>query len=145
MHLFNKPILLGLFLTFSLFACHSPEAIPSPSEQAQVEIDITSGLPSPKWELAPPEIEVLEQTLLALPAASPTPFFDGLGYRGFVITISSPERRIRVQDGHVLVEEAGVAATFVDSNNQLEKWLLSLSKSHVEPQLFAYLEEAIGK
>jgi hypothetical protein len=126
-------------------ACNSPEVTQSPTSRAQVEIDITSGLPPPNWELAPSEVEELEQTLSTLPPENVTSFFDGLGYRGFVITMTSPQRVIRVQDGHVLVEQGGTHQTYADTDQLLEKWLLSLSKPHIEPRLYTSLEETIRK
>jgi hypothetical protein len=144
MHLFHK-LTLCVFLLFSVLACRSTDDMtPTPTSQAEVEIDITSGLPSPKWTLSDSEVEVLEQTLGGLPSSDSTSFFDGLGYRGFVITFTSSERLIRVQNGHVLVEEAGAQKTYVDTDNQLEKWLLGVSKPHIEPQMYSLLEENIG-
>ena len=145
MQRFNLLTFLCIFLLIPLLACHSDEVTPMPVSRAQVEIDITSGLPSPKWELASSEVELLEQALNDLTPEDFTSFFDGLGYRGFVITMTSPQRDIRVQNGHVLVEQGGTRQTYADTDKRLEKWLLSVSKPHVEPQLYSLLEEEIGK
>jgi hypothetical protein len=145
MHRFNKLILPCIPLLIFLLACHKDEMASTPVSSAQIEIDITSGVPSPKWELAPSEVAELEQALDNLSPEEFSSFFDGLGYRGFVIRLTSPPRFIRVQNGYVLVEQGGVETTYVDSENQLEKWLLSISKPHIEPQLYSLLEENIGE
>ncbi|MCB9009834.1 MAG: hypothetical protein H6656_21110 [Ardenticatenaceae bacterium] len=142
--LLKKFTLLSLFLLM-VPACQSEEAAPTPTSRAQVVIDITSGVPSPQWELAAAEVEELAQLLSALPPENPIALYDGLGYRGFVITMTSPQRVIRVQNGHVAVEQGGANQTFADTDQLLEKWLLSISKPHVEPQLYSTLEEAIEK
>lgn len=141
----KRLLFIPIFLLLFVSACDSQETTPSPTSQAQVEVDITSGLPSPTWELTSSEVEELAQILKDLSPEAFTPFFDGLGYRGFVITMTSPNRRIRVQNGHVLVEQGGIQKTYADTDNQLEKWLLGVSKPHVEPQLYSLLAEAIGE
>lgn len=145
MQRFNKLTCLCLFLLMASLACQSAEVTPTPASRAQVAVDITSGVPSPTWELAPAEVAVLEQALSDLSPEEFTSFFDGLGYRGFVITMTSPQRVIRVQHGQVLVEQGGLQQTYVDAGNQLEKWLLSVSKPHIEPQLYLLLAEEIGR
>ena len=142
---FSKLILWALFL-LSLSACRStPDMTPVPTNLGEVEVDITSGTLPPKWTLSLAEVETIEQALSALPATDFASFFDGLGYRGFVIRLNSPERRIRVQNGYVLIDENGLQKRYVDTDNQLEKWLLGASKPHIEPQLYSFLEESIGK
>lgn len=145
MHPFNKLILPCILLLIFLVACHKDEMTPTPVSSGQIEIDITSGVPSPQWELAPSEVAELEQALDNLSPEEFASFFDGLGYRGFVITLDSPPRFIRVQNGYVLVQQGGIEKTYVDPENQLEKWLLSISKPHLEPQLYSLLEENIGE
>ncbi|MBE2222458.1 MAG: hypothetical protein IAF02_13000 [Anaerolineae bacterium] len=106
---------------------------------------MTSGVPAPNWMLGASEIETLTQLLNDLPATDAPSLFDGLGYRGFVITLTAPERLIRVQDGYVVVEQNGSQKAYVDTDNQIETWLLTASKPHIEPQLYVFLEESIGK
>lgn len=110
-----------------------------------ISIDLTSGMPPPEWLLNTEEVETIEQTLSALPLTDAASFFDGLGYRGFLIQLQSPERLIRIQNGYVLIDEGGSQKMYIDENNQFEKWLLDISKTHIEPQLYSVLEEDIGK
>ena len=106
---------------------------------------MTSGMPPPKWVLNSEEVQTIEQTLSTLTPTDSASFFDGLGYRGFVIQFKSPDRFVRVQSGYVLIEENGLQQTFVDVDNQLELWLLNVSKPHIEPELYSFLEEGIGR
>lgn len=138
--------IFSLFLLF-VSACsptHDMTFVPINPNEVEVEIDVTSGVPSPKWLLNPEEVKAIEQALSALIPTESASFFDGLGYRGFVIQFKSPDRSVRVQNGYVLIEEKGLQKTYIDSNNQLEQWLLDASKPHIEPELYSFLEGGIG-
>ncbi len=140
-----KPLLLTLLLTAS--SCHTASGYtmtPKPPRQTQVSVDITSGLPPPSWRLAQAEIENLEQLLDTLAPVTSAPLFEGLGYRGFVITSAAPQRLIRVQGGYVQIEENGAQQTFADTDKRLEQWLVGMSQPHVEPQLYSFLKAAVG-
>ncbi len=135
-----------LLLLLALSSCRSTHDMSSvPTNSTAVEIEMTSGMPSPKWLLSPAEVAAMEQTLRTLPATDSASLFDGLGYRGFVIRLNAPERLIRVQNGYVVVEEGGLQKSYVDADHQLEQWLLDASKAHIEPALFSSLAEEIGK
>jgi hypothetical protein len=147
MRTFNDLILwIFLLLLLLVSACSPTRDMTSvPINPNEVEIDITSGMPAPKWSLNPEEVKALEQALSALTPTDSASFFDGLGYRGFVIQFKSPSRFVRVQNGYVLIEENGLQKTYVDADNQLELWLLDASKPHIEPELYSFLEEGIGR
>jgi hypothetical protein len=137
-----------LFFCF-MSACGTAtgETTPMPMTTAVVTADMTSGVPSPTWILTPAEVEMATQTLASLEATRAVSLFDGLGYRGFIIQFSTPERFVRVQNGYVLIEdeEAGVQEMYVDADNQLEKWLLDTGRPHLEPELYSFLKEGIGQ
>lgn len=136
-----------LLLLLLVSACSPTNDMTSTTipNEVEVEIDITSGMPAPKWLLSPEEVKAVEQALGTLTPTDSASFFDGLGYRGFVIQFSSPDRLVRVQDGYVLIEENGLQKTYVDHDNQLEQWLLDASKPHIEPELYSFLLEGIGR
>lgn len=141
---------LWTFLLLVLFvsACsptHDITSVSTNSNEVGVEIDMTSGMPPPKWVLNSEEVQTIEQTLSALTPTNSASLFDGLGYRGFVIQFKSPDRLVRVQSGYVLIEENGLQQTYIDVDNQLELWLLNISKPHIEPELYSFLEEGIGR
>lgn len=138
-------LLLLLLLVSACSPIRDMASIPINPNEVEVEIDITSGMPAPKWLLNPEEVKAAEQALSALPPTDSASFFDGLGYRGFVIQFKSPDRFVRVQNGYVLIEENGLQKTYVDTDNQLEQWLLDASKPHIEPELYSFLEEGIGR
>ena len=142
LHKLIFPVLLLLFLS----ACSATSNMtPVPTNPSVVEIDVTSGMPSPKWTLSDSEVEVIEQSLTALPPADSASLFDGLGYRGFVVSLHSPERLVRVQGGYISIEEEGSQKIYIDTDHQLEKWLLEASRPHIEPELYSFLEEGIGR
>ena len=58
-----------------------------------IELDVFSGRPNPSWELSPSESGELYQQLSPLPETdkNKSVFNDGLGYRGFVISVSGAD------------------------------------------------------
>jgi len=79
----------------------------------EVELDVFSGRPNPKWELNTGDTRKLQTKLDSLteqttPAADP-----GLGYRGFVLRGAG--RTWRVFQGRVGLESPGPVITYRDT------------------------------
>jgi hypothetical protein len=94
----------------------------------EVELDIFSGRPNPRWqadEAVADELRRLENGLA--PADGPAPAPPGLGYRGFVYTIDGRPRRAflgRIErDGKVLD----------DSRRAIERRLLGALPAELAP------------
>lgn len=137
---------LLVFTLLVMAACRPFSGVsPSSTSRNEVEIDITSGLPSPSWTLTQLQSEDLEEMLSDLPPTDTASFFDGMGYRGFVITMRAPDRLIRVQQGFVQVEANQTVQAFLDPDYQLERWLVKASQPHIEPQLYSLLADGLER
>ncbi len=98
-----------------------------------VELDVYSGRPNPSWQLNATESEELLQQLSLLSEfeKSKEPLNDGLGYRGFLLSIQGADARdslpkaIRVFKGTVYLDAFGY-----DDNIFLEKKLFQQAKEH---------------
>lgn len=82
-----------------------------------IELDVFSGRPNPRWPLQADEARELLALLADLPAASP-PVLGELGYRGFLVHHAGPSP-LRVAAGRV--EAEGRAAADLKG---AEAWLL---------------------
>lgn len=80
-----------------------------------VELDIFSGRPNPRWSLAEPQNELLLSLIASLqPATALPPQIPGLGYRGFLIEHGG--QKIRAFCGFIKCREG----TFSDPNLSIE-------------------------
>lgn len=108
-----------------------------------VVLDVFSGRPNPSWELDPSESRELLRQLSLLPEAdkNKAEFFDGLGYRGFVITVQPADNAgssptiYRVFKGFILMNDK----VFSD-NSAVEKKLMEQAGK----KGFADIIESIG-
>jgi hypothetical protein len=59
--------------------------------KVSIELDVFSGRPNPSWEVNPSESGELLKELSQLPEMdkNKVEFFDGLGYRGFIISVQA--------------------------------------------------------
>jgi len=97
-----------------------------------IEMDVFSGRPNPSWELSPSESGELLKELSPLPEAdkNKVEFFDGLGYRGFIISVQDADKATglsdiyRVYKGFILVKDK----VFSDKNS-LEKKLMDQGRN----------------
>jgi hypothetical protein len=108
----------------------------------EVELDVFSGRPNPKWSLGPLEETEFFERMSSLPAAAGSSFPEppGLGYRGLNLRISgeNEERDGRVYHGVLRI--GGELKT--DLVFGLEKWLLETARS-VDPQLLAAIKREL--
>lgn len=92
----------------------------------EVELDIFSGRPNPRWTLSDAAAREFTDRLAALPAAAPETLAGNLGYRGFVVDVvdGTTTGRVQVQGGGVHVGLPDSPPAFRrDSGRALEKWL----------------------
>jgi hypothetical protein len=81
----------------------------------EIELDVYSGKPNPKWELPPDEASSLLKTVESAPEEKAEMNLPGLGYRGFILRPGT--KIIRVYHGLIAVEESGVTRTLRDKGN----------------------------
>lgn len=111
----------------------------------QVEADVFSGRPNPRWPLDAAASGELGRRLAELPAARPAPEFDGLGYRGLVVTGLPGEcGEVRVHGGQVRAECGGETRAWTDAGRALERWLLATGEGRLEPATLELLRGQVG-
>jgi len=99
--------------------------------RVEVELDIFSGRPNPKWTLHPGEIRILEEKLQELSGGILREESQQLGYRGFRVVLSNgppgfPEH-ILVNDSYINAKGPGYFVGCQDTEG-LEKWLIQIAK-----------------
>jgi hypothetical protein len=117
-----------VILFFAICGCISCSSNKAKQEMnISIELDVFSGRPNPSWKLNPSESGELIKDLSPLPEAdkNKTDFFDGLGYRGFIISVfdelkpTSQRVIYRVYKGFILSNDK----VFSDKNS-VEKKLM---------------------
>jgi len=103
-----------------------------------VEMDIFSGRPNPSWELAPEQMQELQQKVSALRWQNvPARVFDGLGYRGLIVRYpDDPASFLKVGFGLVLRSDDRVTTAY-DEGRAFERWLLATGKGKIDERLLA--------
>jgi hypothetical protein len=112
-----------------------------------VELDIFSGRPNPRWVLSAAEEKSVTDLYENLPPGSGAAFpaDAGLGYRGFRILDAQSALMAVVQGTAVQIRE-GSATTMsvrVDEDRQVERTLLQISRAHLSPETYAFLQSQL--
>src|SRR5437588_2052835 len=98
--------------------------------RVEVELDVFSGRPNPRWVLAAEQAEKLLADLADRAPADPQEV-PGLGYRGFVLNNLGQDRRIphrlRVYDGVVTIIERD-RETYEQDRHGVERALLEYAE-----------------
>lgn len=117
----------------------------------QIELDIFSGRPNPKWTCDEAQALRLGELLTGLPevsAAEASPEPPGLGYRGFYLVQDSTTGhaiRTTIYAGSVQVSTRdGKVRRFLDADRAVERFLAEEIHSHLEPAVWKILVDAIG-
>jgi hypothetical protein len=104
---------------------------------SEVEVDLYSGRPNPRFSLdAETEAELLRRLTALSPSGSRAVLREGLGYRGLRIAgqAAAPFSQIVVSAGVVvLYDRAGGERQFADPGRILERWLIEHSATHLAP------------
>ncbi len=114
----------------------------------EVELNIFSGRPNPRWELSESQVDELKPKMrMLLPTATPKTTMQ-LGYRGVVIvnlskTPDLPEL-IYAYKGVLTIMDRDMTNYYEDTNN-LEEWLLNqarqLGYSKIIDEAFRYIRK----
>ena len=91
--------------------CAGPN--PDEANPMEIELDVFSGRPNPKWLESPERAASVRRALASLVEAPVRPEPGNLGYRGFLIRQGG--LHARVYGGYVTVTTNGVTRTFFDS------------------------------
>lgn len=118
----------------------------SEARPIQVEVDVYSGRPNPRWNLSAQQAEEFFKLVLALPKRErDSALAEGLGYRGLKVTGSRLGRKgyteIVISRGIVMMKEESNSQQFTDKGRALEHWLLQTGKGKLEDKLYEYLSE----
>jgi|GEM_PF-920304 hypothetical protein len=141
-------LLIAVGTIGTLFALKTPASpVALGGSSLSVEADLFSGRPNPTWQLAPNDIQALQDDLAPLPLrAIPATTFDGLGYRGFIVRmIGDPQRdtlTIRVYHDIVRIEHSGTTTVYEDVTQKVEHLLMQSARHNVPPDIYAILLSA---
>lgn len=116
----------------------------------QVEVDVYSGRPNPRWDLSPRQAEELRELVRQLPGGEGEGFRpDNLGYRGLIVRgAGSGEAdfdELFIGNGIVVASGRGGARKFIDSGRAVERWVLKTGEGRLEGDLYEYLTAEVGR
>ena len=102
-----------------------------------VELDLFSGRPNPEWRLTNSARDRLLQLLRAAPPTSAPASEPGLGYRGFVVRITSDGKTARVPVGDGAIDIDGARGR--DAGRAIETMLMQSMPSELASQFASVL------
>ena len=108
----------------------------------EVELDIFSGMPNPKWILTNDEVDIFMKKLGTVSRISATRLSGNLGYRGFIVKVTqgSKKQLIHIQTGIVQIS-MGITKDYAkDNDRDLERWLLTTGRPYIKNELFQDIE-----
>ena len=112
--------------------------------QSEVEVDIYSGLPNPRFVLGAAQAAELERRIAALPPPlANTGPRTGLGYRGVLVRDTGPFVDLVISAGTVTMRDrSGHVTQKSDPRRELERWLIEAGAGHLQQgELEAIREE----
>ncbi len=143
-------LLIAVGTIGTLFALKTPaSSVVLSGSSLSVEADLFSGRPNPTWQLAPNDIQALQDDLAPLPLRSiPATTFDGLGYRGFIVRMIDDQQQrdtltIRVYHDIIRIEHSGTTTVYEDVTRGIELLLMQSASHNVPPDIYAILVSAI--
>ena len=115
----------------------------------EVEVDLYSGRPNPRFRLAPAAAAELMRRIAALPPLpGPAAVSERLGYRGFRIEADEDEpsfTEMVVSNGVVVVRDRSGAERFLaDPNRSVERWLAETGAPMLDPGAASVLREQLA-
>ena len=115
----------------------------------QVEADIFSGLPNPRWTLDEADTAVVAAMLGALRPASRAPAeAPPLGYRGLVLTgveAAFPGcTGVRLHGATATVTCADGVRHLADPGRRVETWIAQTARRHVQPEVFQAIADSLA-
>lgn len=113
----------------------------------RIEVDIFSGRPNPTWEAALEEAEGIQTVLASLPAAEGAvpPLSAQLGFRGFLLFDLQNNQRVHVQGAVVMLQRGTTITAKSDPERRLQQALIRLARTHLDPDLYAFLLSQVSR
>jgi hypothetical protein len=96
------------------------------ARSVDVELDLFSGRPNPRWTLAGRRVDELRDRVRGL-SPGDSKEIPGLGYRGFVLAADRNHDRVRAFDGTIRVERADRTEVLRDDRG-LEELLVTQAR-----------------
>lgn len=115
----------------------------SDQNTTRIELDIFSGRPNPAWRLSSADTETLGRMIEKLARAEQVALFDGLGYRGFIVTSATPiagATTITVQNEIVKLSADDFR---LDPKRTIERWLLTKAESELPNDVYELAKKEI--
>lgn len=114
----------------------------------QVELDVFSGRPNPRWNLTSQEAKEFVNRFQALPQhLERSAIEEGLGYRGLIVTeLDEPIQEyeeILVANGLVIAKQDRQSERFTDQNRRLEEWLLQTGRGQLDEALYEQIVQQL--
>ena len=139
---------LATSVVWTMLACRGFDHHSAQGGSLQVELDAFSGQPNPRWELTADEsAEFLAQFQKLNRASSSGTAFEGLGYRGFLVTGSVESLRgydtVKLYGGKVIAQAGDRAESFEDPDRRLERWLLLSAHGRIPEQVSIFVKGQI--
>lgn len=111
----------------------------------EVEIDLFSGRPNPRWRMGATESSHFLSLLSQLPAVAGGRLPEALGYRGMIISSAvgpvAGYDRVICYRGLVFGQRGEAVEAFADHDRALERWLAERAGSQLDPDLRGVLGE----
>ncbi len=138
---------LGSCKTMSNISSDDSKLPVAPPRSAEVEADLFSGRPNPKWELSGTLSARLISDAAQLPVIEHQEMFDGLGYRGFLVSFDQEEDTEtivwRVKGKVLQINQAGTTVYKKDESRSIENRLLESAMPYLDDAIFRRLEHEI--
>jgi hypothetical protein len=121
-----------------------------PEMAMRCSLDLYSGRSNPSWDLTPSETAELLARLRALPPTGKETLFDGLGYRGIIVTAdrdgATEIETVVASNGIVLVRQRdGSESWYRDPGREFERWLLRTSKNRIQASDYEIASQALER
>jgi hypothetical protein len=113
---------LSPLLLIGLVGCSGGGTLSLTLSNTTVELDAYSGLPNPRWQLNPNEVNELEDRVNGLPESAAVEIPSQLGYRGFNIIDGNNLRLTVSSNGYVVVHEDDGDKFYRDTKD-VQGWL----------------------
>jgi hypothetical protein len=113
----------------------------------EVEVDLYSGRPNPRFALTPDAAAELERRLSALPTLGPKGTLrEGLGYRGLRITGDPMFVEVLISAGVVETRDRqGAVIHKADHERKLERWLIEAGSAKLTQEELGILRQDLAQ